>query len=306
MYYAKQYEKYVSICWLAHLYHSTMLDSEGEILLHFSVFWVVTMQKLDMTISTINVSCICAGTINNILTGKVVNISSPTDAQLQCTFLSGFTGSARCTVQYGMDPTYMNLPYSAESTETGTAGNSVSVVLRERMNSSTVYYYTMSVFSGNFIVLMWGTFRTPEYRKYIHDICMLQHVTPLFHGHNHDHLTGCSLMDLWNLPATDATILTDISFLNDSAAQYQSCDASSVGSIALVNTTLNTATVAYYTGTTAGSRACFVCDESSGYELSATITERFCQRNALWSENAILCGTGCINYYHRWGLLQSL
>ena len=46
----------------------------------------------------------------------------------------------------------MNLPYSAESTETGTAGDSVSVVLRERLNSSTVYYYTMSAVSGDVTV----------------------------------------------------------------------------------------------------------------------------------------------------------
>ena len=53
-------------------------------------------------------------------------------------------------------------------------------------------------------------------------------------------------MDLWNLPAADTSILTDVSLLNDSAAQYQSCDAGSVGSAVLMNTTLNTATVAYY------------------------------------------------------------
>ena len=37
----------------------------------------------------------------------------------------------------------MNLPYSTESTETGKAGDTVSVVLRERLNSSTVYYTTV-------------------------------------------------------------------------------------------------------------------------------------------------------------------
>ena len=58
---------------------------------------------------------------NNI---PVVSLRSPVDGQLQCMYLSGFIGSARCTVQYGTDPTYMNLPYSAESTETGTAGDS--------------------------------------------------------------------------------------------------------------------------------------------------------------------------------------
>ena len=141
-----------------------MIDFEGG---YCSTFLFFGMQKLNMTIRTINISCIYAGTTNNILIGKVANMSSPTDAQLQCTFLSGFTGSAHCTVQYGTDPTYMNLLYSAESTETGAAGNSVSVVLRERMNSSTVYYYTMSSVSRDVTVLMQGTFTTPEYRKYV-------------------------------------------------------------------------------------------------------------------------------------------
>ena len=59
-----------------------------------------------------------------------MNLSSSVDALLQCTFLPEALLPA---VQYGMDPTYMNLPYSAESTETGTAGDTVSVVLRERL-----------------------------------------------------------------------------------------------------------------------------------------------------------------------------
>ena len=105
------------------------------------------------------------GTTNNVLEMGVANVSSPTDAPLQCTFLPGFTGSAHCTVQYGTDPTYMNLPYSAESTETGTAGDTVSVVLRERLNSSTVYYYTVSAVSGDITVRVRGTFTTPQYSK---------------------------------------------------------------------------------------------------------------------------------------------
>ena len=108
----------------------------------------------------------CAGIANNLLTGEILNVSSPADAQLQCTFLSGFTGSARCTVQYGTDPTYMNLPYSAESTETGTAGDTVSVVLMEQLNSSTMYYYTVSAVSGDVTVTARGVFTTPQYSKY--------------------------------------------------------------------------------------------------------------------------------------------
>ena len=108
------------------------------------------------------------GTTNNLLTGEIVGVSSPIDATFNCTFLFGFTGSAQCTVQYGTDPTYMNLPYSAESTETGTAGNSVSVVLRERLNSSTVYYYTVSAaVSGDVTVTVQGSFTTPQYSKYM-------------------------------------------------------------------------------------------------------------------------------------------
>ena len=105
---------------------------------------------------------------NNLLSVEVIGVSSPVDTELQCIFLSGFTDSARCTVQYGTDPTYMNLPYSAESTETGTAGDTVSVVLRERLNSSTVYYYTVSAVSGDIsdTVKVQGAFTTPQYSEY--------------------------------------------------------------------------------------------------------------------------------------------
>jgi len=114
------------------------------------------------------------GTTNNLLTCEVVGVSSPSDARTVCTFLSGFTGSAHCTVQYGTDPTYMNLPHYAESTETGTAGDSVSVVLRERLNSSTVYYYTVSAVSGDMAVTVQGIFTTPQYSECMHiDMNML-------------------------------------------------------------------------------------------------------------------------------------
>ena len=122
-----------------------------------------------MTFPTAKFAILCivmhAGTTNNILTLSVVDLSSPADAQLRCTILSGFTGSAQCTVQYGTDSTYMNLPYSAESTETGTAGDTVSVALREELNSSTVYYYNVSAVSGDITVTVQGTFTTPQYGK---------------------------------------------------------------------------------------------------------------------------------------------
>ena len=115
----------------------------------------------------ITIYFLLVGSTNHLLTGEVVSVNSPSDARLNCRFLSGFAGSAHCTVQYGTDPTYMNLPYSAESTETGTAGDTVSVVLRERLNSSTVYYYTVSAVSDDVTVRVQGNFRTPQYSKYV-------------------------------------------------------------------------------------------------------------------------------------------
>ena len=109
--------------------------------------------------------CDHADTNNNVLRIAVVNVSSPADALLHCAFLSGFTGSVHCTVQYGTDPTYRKLPYFAESTETGTAGDTVSVVLRERLNSSTMYYYTVSAVGGDTTVTVQGNFTTPQYSK---------------------------------------------------------------------------------------------------------------------------------------------
>ena len=69
----------------------------------------------------------------------------------------------------------MNLPYSAESTETGTAGDTVSVVLRERLNSSIMYYYTVSAANGDVTVIVEGNFTTPQYSKYMY-VLGLQHL----------------------------------------------------------------------------------------------------------------------------------
>ena len=96
----------------------------------------------------------------------MIGVSSPTDAKLQCTFHSDFTDTAHCTVQYGTDPTYMNMPFSAESNDTATAGNFVSVILRERLNSSTSYYYTVSAVRRGVTVTVRGTFTTPAYSMY--------------------------------------------------------------------------------------------------------------------------------------------
>ena len=102
--------------------------------------------------------------------------------------------------------------------------------------------------------------------------------------------TDCFLGKLWNLPAPGFAFLSDISSLND-AAQYPSCNVGSVRSVGLMDNRLNTATVAYYNGTTTGSRACFVCDESSGHALNTTTSERVCLSDGTWSGSPIICGT---------------
>ena len=102
-------------------------------------------------------------------------------------------------------------------------------------------------------------------------------------------IIGCSLMELWDLSTTNTTFLHDVNLLDD-ATQYHSCVHGSVGSAVLKDSRLGTSTVAYYTGITPGSKACFVCDENSGYELNTTTNERICQSDATWSEGPITCG----------------
>jgi len=97
------------------------------------------------------------------------------------------------------------------------------------------------------------------------------------------------MAELWNLPAAGAALLSNVSLLDD-AARYPSCVDGNARSSVLVNTTLNTATVAYYIGNMTGFTACFVCDEGSGYALNTSTNERVCQRNITWSERPAVCG----------------
>lgn len=100
-------------------------------------------------------------------------------------------------------------------------------------------------------------------------------------------------MELWNPPAT-TTFLRYSNFRNDTA-QYPACVDGSIGSVGLKDIRFNTFTVAYYDGTTAGSRACFVCDRSSGFVLNtSTINVRVCQRDATWSGIPMMCGMLCM------------
>ena len=103
----------------------------------------------------------------------------------------------------------------------------------------------------------------------------------------HDRFTDCSLEELKNQSTAGVTFLTDASSLDDVAAQYLRCDTG----IRMLDTKLDTATVAYYNGTTPGSRVCFICDKSKGYALNTTFNETYCQKDGTWSRSSTICGT---------------
>ena len=76
-------------------------------------------------------------------TNTVFNVTVDVEAQeVTCQFLSGPVTSATCTIQYGTDPTYMNLPYTDSST--GTNVNNVTVLLSTPLQADTLYYYVVS------------------------------------------------------------------------------------------------------------------------------------------------------------------
>ena len=77
--------------------------------------------------------------------------------EVTCQFLNGPVASANCTIQYGTDPTYVNLPNTDSST--GTNVNSLTVPLSTPLLTNTVYYYVVSSMG----VRIQGTFRTGTY-----------------------------------------------------------------------------------------------------------------------------------------------
>ena len=76
--------------------------------------------------------------------------------EVTCQFLNTLLTSATCTIQYGTDPTYVNLPNTDSST--GTNVNRVTVPLSAPLQVDTFYYYTYVVSSMG--VRVRGTFRS--------------------------------------------------------------------------------------------------------------------------------------------------
>ena len=88
-------------------------------------------------------------------TNSIFNVTVDVGArEVTFQFLNGPVTSATCTVQYGTDPTYVNL--SNNDSSTGTNVNSVTVSLSAPLQRNTVYYYVVSSIG----VRMQGTFRS--------------------------------------------------------------------------------------------------------------------------------------------------
>ena len=86
-------------------------------------------------------------------TNSIFNVTVDVGArEVTCHFLNGLLTSATCTIQYGTDPTYVNLPNNDSST--GTNVNNVTVPLSTPLQAVTVYYYLVSSMG----VRMQGTF----------------------------------------------------------------------------------------------------------------------------------------------------
>ena len=88
-------------------------------------------------------------------TNNIFNVTVDVEAhEVTCRFLSGPVTSAICTIQYGTDPAYVNLPYTDSST--GTNVNNVTVLLSTPLLGSTLYYYVVSSMG----IRMQGMFRS--------------------------------------------------------------------------------------------------------------------------------------------------
>ena len=93
---------------------------------------------------------------NNIFS-VTVDVGAP---EVSCQFLIGPVTSATCTIEYGTDPTYMNLPNTDSSSSIKVIN--VTVPLSTPLQGDTFYYYVVSSMG----VQMQGTFHTGKYNSY--------------------------------------------------------------------------------------------------------------------------------------------
>ena len=68
-----------------------------------------------------------------------VDVGAP---EVTCQFLNSLVTSATCTIEYGTDPTYVNLPNTDSSS--GVKVINVTVPLSMPLQGDTFYYYVVS------------------------------------------------------------------------------------------------------------------------------------------------------------------
>ena len=80
----------------------------------------------------------------------------------------------------GIAPPYLTLPCLVKLV--ATAGDSVNVVPREQLISSTTYYYNATVVPGDATVIVQGSITTPQYSKYLRRLppIVLYHVLSMY------------------------------------------------------------------------------------------------------------------------------
>ena len=186
----------------------------------------------------------------------IVDIGVP---EVICQYLRGPVASANCTIEYGTDPTYLNLPNIASSTGTNVINVTIPLVSLQR---ATLYYYVVSTMG----VRMQGIFRSSTYVSLmcLYSVWSNRRVVSLICSNV---LTGCAHEDLG---VADATPDERCTYVLQNSAQF-------------------TGGVVCYTGVTAGSVVVYVCNSTHHLEGSRF---RGCLTNGSWSGISPQCVGG--------------
>ena len=190
--------------------------------------------------------------------------------------LNGPVTSVTCAIQYGTDPTYVNLPNNDSSI--GTNVNTVTVPLSTALQADTLYYCLVSSMGAQ----MQGTFRLGIviYIQIFYTSSFAYHILGIYHATSID-IDVFSFSLLVDCVPEDLGTTVD-TMLNDSCQSQQS--PPSVGSVQIENGR------ACYNGLENESEAVYSCD--CGFRLQGAEIRR-CQRDGLWSETTPLCQTDC-------------
>ena len=93
----------------------------------------------------------------------VVNTTVPSDPTVQCVFEDGCTDITTCTIRYGEDSSYINLPDSDASSDC--QDGIIIIELSEAQQSDTQYYYEVTAVRNTAsAAIVQGSFRTRMFK----------------------------------------------------------------------------------------------------------------------------------------------